>query len=344
MSKKKRKKRPLIRQKQQRVMQQPSKRLDPKDIMKDPYFKKWLPTWHHNVVENCPQIKEDFQVDENWVSHNNICISSQINVNKNKPAIIIGSGPSLDRALPFLKNWNGAIFAATSNALSLVKHERDPDYINAFDSHWGLFAHVEGYEWKNTTLLTHPYAEPKTIKWWKWNKYYYRRYYVELEFSEVILPLLFPWIKIGIRVTGCVVNSNYSIASFWGFNPIFLVGVDFGWKNDDYHHSMYYRLTNGEWEEKPPRNPSTWPEEDRKKIIQYGDAKTKAVDIGFKNDLLRLWGNNPSNLIDCSDGVINELPKANIEEVIKKQGMGFESSFKTKSERAFILNKYFGKK
>ena len=344
MSKKKRKKRLPIRQKQQRIIQQPQKPKDPKDIMKDPYMKRWLPVWQHNVIENSPQIKEDFQVDENWISHNDVCISSQHDANKNKPAIIIGSGPSLDKALPLLKNWKGAIFAATSNALSLVKHEREPDYINAFDSHWGLFSHVEGYEWKNTILLTHPYAEPKTIKWWKWKKLYYRRYYVGLEFSEVILPLLYPWIKIGIRVTGCVVNSNYSIASFMGFNPVFLVGVDFGWKDDDYHHALYYRLVDKKWEEKPPKNISEWTEEERKKIIQYGDVKTKAVDIGFKNDLLRLWANNPANIIDCSDGIINEISKANIEEVIEKQGIGFESLYKTKSERALILNKYFNKK
>lgn len=346
MSKKKHKGRYMRPRPQTAIPQQVKQ--SPKDIMKDPYFKRWLPIWHNNAMENYPQIKEDFQVDEKGVPHINVCVSSIPPETKaNKPAIILGSGPSLDEAAKYLKDWKHDIFAATSNALVAVKWGREPEYICAFDSHWGLFEHLNSYDWKKAVLLTHPYAEPKTIKWWKGKRLYYRRYYEGFEFSEVILPLMYPWIRIGIRVTGCVVNNAISIANFWRYSPLILVGVDFSWKEGWHDRAMQYTLNkDGTWNEIPPNLPTT--EE------QFAERKqmTKEVDgyytlkswISFKDALINIWANTQCQIIDCSDGLIKEFPKMDLKEVIEKQNEDFSHLYSSPEEKKNISNKYFMRK
>jgi hypothetical protein len=49
------------------------------------------------------------------------------------PCLIIGSGPSLDDALPVIEKWEGGIICSPSHASSLVKWGRPPDYVLALD-------------------------------------------------------------------------------------------------------------------------------------------------------------------------------------------------------------------
>ena len=313
-----------------------------KHFMEDPYFKRWMPVWHHNSMENYPTIKKDFKVDENNAPHDNRCISGLLRP-ANRPCIVLGSGPSLDEAYPLLKNWKHPIFASTTNAMSIVHFDREPEFINAFDSLHTLFDHLNSYHWPKSTLLTHPYSEPRTIKWWKGPKYYYRRYYPDMEFSTLILPLMYPWIRVGLRVSGCVVNTNVSIADFLGYNPIFLVGVDFGWTDDDKEKSVYYKLHKKEWIIEPPIPRNKWPHNKNIFICKKNGKRTFDNAINFKNSLLHMWTGTEATLIDCSDGIIYEMPKVDIKDVIKKQGIGFNDLNKTKEEKMNIFKEYIEK-
>lgn len=313
-----------------------------KHFMSDPYYQRWVPHWHSNAMENYSQIKKDFRVDEKMISHNNCCISGILKPIK-RPVIITGSGPSLEKALPLLKDWKHHIFATPSNSLALVKHDKEPDYLNAFDSLHTLFDTIKAYKgWKKSALLTHPYAEPKTIKWWKGRKYYYRRLYPGLEFSELILPMMFPWIKIGMRVTGCVSNNSISIAEYLGYDPIFLVGVDFGWIDDDLTRSTYFTMEDKKWIEMPPEPKNRW--KNKKEIfVSRNGRRTFKSYMTFKHALFHIWGAGEANIIDCSDGIIDELSKADIEKVIEKQGSGFDDLKKTDAEKKSITEQYFKK-
>jgi len=323
---------------------------DPKDILKEPYFKRWLPVWHLNAMENYPVIKRDFGVikEENGGLRvtKNLCVSSSPRP-VNRPAIIMGSGPSLDEVAPFLKNWTHPIFASASNAFVAARHEREPEFICAFDSHWVLFEQlkIKDYRWSKdkAVLLTHPYAEPKMIKQWKGSKLYYRRYYVGMEFSEVILPFMFPWIRIGFRVTGSVVNNAISIAHFWGYNPIFLVGVDLGWKDDSRARAMLFKPRGrDEWDELPPPTAEDLRKRRGKEIISFPDGnKTTQNLISFKDSLLQIWKGDKVKLINCTKGFLSELPYADPFEVIKKSGIGFEELLKTDEEINETVQKYF---
>jgi hypothetical protein len=285
-------------------------------------------------MENYPVIRDEFAT-------NNRCLTSHPRP-MNKPIIILGAGPSLDKAAPLLKDWRNPIICSTSNAFVSVKWERTPEYICAFDSLWTLHDHLKlkNTLWKDTTLFTHPNAEPKLIKAWKWKKYYYRRVFPGQEFFEFIFPLMFPWIKVGFVFSGSVINNAIHIAIFLGFNPIILVGCDYGWKD----HSLI-RATN--WEQ---GKDDKWSEiklsatqEIIKESVQViNGTYTSRQFLNFKDVLLKIYaGNKSSSIIDCSDGIIDEFPKVSIEEIIKTQGWGnynFDEVAVMKKIKSYFVN------
>ena len=286
------------------------------EFMKDGYFGRWYPIWIQNAMENYATIKEEFKTS-------NKCISS-IPRPMSRPCIITGRGPSLNKALPLLNKWQHPIFSSASTAFALKKYEHQPEYICAFDSLWSLYnlqlkLDQKTTSWKGSTLLTHPNAEPKMIKAWKWNKYYYRRVFPQHEFFENTFPLMFPWIKIGIRFTGCVANNALTLALFLGYNPIYLVGVDLGWKDDSKRAAETWTQNKGKYELES-LGPLT--EEDKKTTITtVNGVRSSMSNVSFKAELLNISKSyKNASIVDCSDGMLDELQKDNIENVIKKQG------------------------
>ena len=119
----------------------------------------WLPFWVRNSFENYAHIME-----ESKSMH--MCISTIEKV-KGKPAVIVGSGPSLDKTAPFLKDWKGAVFACGSNALIPTRWGHKPEYICVFDGGDTLYPKLMGYDWTGSTLLTHPSISPLILQNWK---------------------------------------------------------------------------------------------------------------------------------------------------------------------------------
>lgn len=282
------------------------------EFMKDQYFRKWYPKWINNAMENYPLMKKEFETKDRCVS----CLPRPMN----RPCMIIGSGKSLNKAGPILKDWKNPIFAAASNAITMAYYEKEPEYICAFDSLWSLDKQLAGYKWENSALLTHPNAEPNLIKNWRWDKYYYRRVFPGHEFFEFTFPLMFPWIKIGLRFSGTVVNNAITLALFLGFNPIILVGVDLGFRDLEDSRGIDYEYIKKEF----VRKPKVKVERERKIIQLENGAYAHPFYIGFKNALLDIYMSSQKNVdfIDCSDGIISELTKADIKDVVKTQGFG----------------------
>jgi hypothetical protein len=256
-----------------------------------------------------------------------------------RPCLVIGRGASANKVAPILKKWQHPVIAASSNAAFCVKYGIEPTYICAFDSVISLNQKLKPHKWDKSILLTHPTVDPRLIRGWKWEKMYYRRMFPGLEFFELYFPMMFPMIKIGIRFTGSVVNNAVSIATFLGFNPIFLIGSDLSWTDhmattcENYvfdsdgglvytdsgpnggDHISYFR----------PFGP---------KII------TEEKLLNFKEGLLQLWAVDNPNIVDCSGGILTEMPQANIEDVIKNQGRGFQDLNIPQQAKIEALNKF----
>jgi len=308
-------------------------------LLDDPYFKKWLPVWIHNASENYTLIKKDFL-------NRNSCLTS-LPRPMNKPAVIIGAGPSLDKNASLLKKWRGTIFSPTSVAFVPTKFGHEPEFIVGFDSLWQTAEQIKGYTWKKSTLITHPNVDPLVIKAWKWKKLYFRRMYPKVEYFELILPMMFPFIRLGVVFTGNVVNASVSIASFLGYNPIFLVGVDYAYYNNVARAISYIPYNNG-WKEIPARKITEIRPEKMKQLFNYKDGiQTEDSNLSFKSHLLNIWASDNINLISCSHGIIDELPYVDFEKVVKSQGSGFNDLAipkETKQQKAKEFINYIQKR
>lgn len=261
----------------------------------------------------------------------------------NRAAIVAGSGPSLDKIAPKLKDWSGPIFSPTTSALNLVKNGKEPTYYCAFDSLHSTANHMSSYNWKNTTLLTHPNAEPKLMKKWKWEKKYYRRIFPEMEYFELILPMMYPMIRIGVKFTGSVVNNCISLCEFLGYNPIILIGVDLGWRNDNIPRATYYEYKNGVFIEDSPKPIEINGPEKKQMVTAKNGIRTYPNLISFKNEMISMWANTDIQIINCSDSLITEFSEVDVDMVIGKQGFGLSKFFISKEQKKEIAKEYFRK-
>ena len=77
--------------------------------------------------------------------------------------------------------------------------------------------------------------------------------------------------------------------------------------------------------------------------ILIGDNGIPTTDeqAEYKLALLSVYKLDRPQLFDCSDGLITELPKLDIAEVVEKNGKGFENQYRTDEEIIRIANEYF---
>lgn len=300
-------------------------------MMKDPYFGYWFPIWINNAMENYPIIKEEFRVKDR-------CLTSHPRP-MGRPCLVIGRGASTNKLAPILKKWQHPTIAASSNAAFCVKYGHEPTYICAFDSVVAMNEKLKPHKWERSTLLTHPNIDPKMIKGWKWEKLYYRRMFPGIEFFELYYPMMYPFVKIGIRFTGSVVNNAVSVATFLGFNPIFLIGSDLSWKDctastcENYYFNPDGSLTYKDSGPTDLQSPVY--------LHPYGpEIFTEEKMLNFKEGLLQLWAADNPHIVDCSGGILTELPQANIEDVIKNQGRGFANTNIPQQQKMEALQKF----
>jgi hypothetical protein len=186
-------------------------------------------------------------------------------------------------------------------------------------------------------MLTHPNIDPRTIKGWKWEKMYYRRMFPGMEFFELVFPLMFPMIRIGIRFTGSVVNNAISIAAFLGFSPIFLTGCDFGWYDHAETSASNYQFKSDGSLFVSDKQTFTG---DKAMVINVNGKFTDERMLNFVEGLYQIWATDDSNIIDSSGGMLEGMPKANIEDVIKNQGRGFQNILVDKNKKIEMTTKY----
>ena len=167
-------------------------------------------------------------------------------------ALLIGSGPSLDEALPLLKDWKGHIICSTSQAPTLLAWGREPEHIVALDpdsNQQELFA--EG-DWKGrkTVLHIHPGVTPGLVKWWPGKIALYRKLQPQQPFYAGEQAMGYSAIggkgvdyryhtsdqPIGITaqvpMLANVMPAQICIGKHLGYSQMVLVGVDFSFPDD----------------------------------------------------------------------------------------------------------------
>jgi len=300
------------------------------------------------------------------------------NTHAGEPALIVGAGISLEKLIPLLKDWKGVIFTSESMASTLKYYGHQPEYICVFDGGqtvWDKFFY--GQNFKGSTLITHPSIDPKVIELWKGPKIYYlMMHFAKLfnkekwegkplpemeniikgqllghDFFENIIPIIYSMIGASILNAGCVVNNAIEVANFMGFGPLFLCGVDFGFKNWVNRYPLVKRVKGQLIKDETK---IVEHEEDgetvgdininREIIMSDNGIPTTDEQSEYKLALMSVYKLDRPQLFDCSDGIITELPKLDIKEVVEKNGKGFEGKYRTDKEIVEFSNAYFNRK
>ena len=285
--------------------------------LKNEAISSWYPRWCWHMATNYAPIMELFKEKDRSLS--------ALPRPQNKPVILTGSGPSLDDSAVHMKRWVHSIMTGATCASIFPKIEVQPDFISAFDSHETIVEYIKDFTWENTALITHPMSSPKLFKFWEWDVYLFRRIMNDIELYELTLPLVYPNIPVGIVMTSNVVNNLITISGFLGFNSIFLFGVDLSYTKEKGRCDYYDK------DLKPlPLTMDDFDDKKRSWMHYYEDTDIITTqDFLFqKKQLYDLWKSINIPMFNCSkNSILTEMPYVDPQEVVEKQGRGFESLY-----------------
>jgi len=335
-------------------------------------MRSWFQTWVYQTAWNLRTIVDEFASGSPKISALKDYQPNFTNKDwpkgriKRGPAIILGAGPSLDKNIELLKKSKMPVMLSET-LVGLCKHEGiRTDYIYNYDAghHWEAF--LEGYDVADDTLVTHPGVDTDVIENWPGKKIYYLMNHISQvepdsmkdgmtleeivqiikkqifgsELFEAVNPTLYPMISTTILNAGCVVNNILQVANFMGFGPFFLVGVDFGFPGDQNRARTWsHNSTDDTWESQEPKFGMTDEIAGRVLHIANNGVQTTEEQMEYKLALMAVYRIEQAQIYDCSEGIITELPKENLAEVIENNGKGFRKRSVEKIER--ICAEYF---
>ncbi|HEA6929754.1 TPA: motility associated factor glycosyltransferase family protein [Campylobacter lari] len=241
---------------------------------------------------------------------------------KAKNAVIVSTGPSLIKQLPFLKKYqeNVVIFSVDSSYIILAKEGIKPDYVFSlereamtsefFNNNFGDFD-------KDILFIIASLTHPNTIKYLEKNN---RNYIL------VLRPLFFES-KLGLNEYGflgngmSVANMAYELAGALRFENIILIGQDLAYNNDGKSHPKEHLY--GDQGDK---------EVIYKKICAYGgngEVKTQLTwylflksfekDIALARNILKIKTYNATEGGARIEGTIEKSFKELCEELLKEK-------------------------
>jgi len=252
----------------------------------------------------------------------------QLPKNDNHSVICIGSGSTLDDAIPHLKKWQGKIMCSASHYSTLMYHGIVPDYVVTIDARQAyecLVIPPDMFKIK-TVLCATPGTHAMAFKHWHGKIALFRKKEINAPYYDQNQYWAYPWIVTQLLMFGSVSPAIVGLASFLGFKKAFLVGMDFAMTHNKSRHDAWvcrYEGTTYNWHAKPGANVT--PHDD---WVQYpngavADPVTNYYKLNFYSMLLYAFSDNNSEIeiINCgADNALYELPYIPIEKVVNKQG------------------------
>ena len=264
-----------------------------------------------------------------------------------KPCFIIGSGPSLDDAIPHLKTWEGGIICSPSQAVTLMHFGIEPTHIMILDP-FHYWDDLKEFDWSKTKtkLIVQPGAWPDTVENWpnemllyrsnvgredsfysnEQNMMYTRREGQRVAKFHVMIPTQ-------ITLFACSPPCQLFCAQVLGYGPIFLAGCDFG------YHAGKLRFSG--WKDGELKN-NALPEEIPADWIEgYNGVMTDEMQLYYKKNFLSSCRLSLQNIVTTDHGLISELPYTDIETVVRKKGRDIKGF--TRPELIDSLETYLAK-
>lgn len=155
-----------------------------------------------------------------------------IKQHKNKystiPAVIVSAGPSLNKNIQQLKDFNGIIFALGRTTTIINKYNVKPDFIVSLDPTDLVYETFMESKHMEVPLITTSEGNNLVVKNHKGIKYFLRS-------SELDRTVLGIENMEKVEMGGSVANFSASIAKYMGCNPIVFIGQDLAYTNNDMH-------------------------------------------------------------------------------------------------------------
>lgn len=286
-------------------------------------------------------------------------LDAEPKVAKNTPVFILGSGPSIDEAMPLFKEWQGGIICSTSQAPTLIYHGVEPDYIVGLDP-FSSWDEIKNIDWTKTKskLVVHPGVWPDLFKNWPNEVLLFRQFLgnhsswyatdQKMMYSErkpdVAAecqhkpPQLRSLIPTEMTVFACGPPAQLYVAKALGYGVNFLSGCDFAFHSGKRRFTMAYPQEDGSWkiqeslvdesgdktdvadETGTPTDPNT---PDTPMMTENG-LKTQRLMVYYKKNFLTAVRLSGQTTYVCGISAITELPNVPVAEVIAKQGHGYQ--------------------
>lgn len=256
--------------------------------------------WFETFIENFKYVKEStFSCD----------LKDKM---KNKPAIIVSAGPSLEKNIYLLKKCKNDFFIITGGRTlkSLINIGVKPDLIAAIDGEETTYELVKNYIDLGIPLLFNNGTNEKVLINHKGKKIYDSAL---MDFVELSIGRRLKSLSKG----GSVAHACTGIAAYMGCNPIIFIGQDLAYTNDKVHASI--AEVEGSEREKIENN--------RREYDLYVDdiygnkVKTSAVLNAFRLNLEKMIAQyNGIEFINATEGgaKIDGAKTATLMEVIEK--------------------------
>jgi hypothetical protein len=229
------------------------------------------------------------------------------------PAIIVGSGQTLDDSFELLRQWQaedkGIIVCSSSQISTLYYHGIKPELCVVFDSKTSddMFS-IREIDYEYTSLIVHPGVPSSVLDLWEGNIYVYRLTGGN-DFNQY-LKHAYDFLALETMPFATALATQAIFAVYMGFAPLNLVGVDM--QGDRF---LRYYWDNG-WKTEDWRK-----DEEGKNNVQDGDYRTSQAMMYHKKGLLTAFridlvsGGYP--VFNCSDkSIVRELPYRSLEDVV----------------------------
>lgn len=236
-----------------------------------------------------------------------------------KPVIIVGSGSSLDAALPMLSKWEGAIFCTPSQAATLHAcgcHDLNVLILDT-RTEWRQIADggPDFFKLGKKNLYTHPGIHPAIWKAWQGDKHLFRCCDERIP-AYVVQAAAYKQVEAQLRLFSSSIPAMVGIAQYMGHSPIFLVGCDMSAKR---FSAVEYKTDSGTWYKHGPMA-----EDDN--AIEVDGVRTTELQLFYRRSFYMQTLIDRSPIISCSTGILARFPYRDLKKVINQQGKHFKNA------------------
>ena len=202
----------------------------------DKYFKKEIDYIVETINKIALQLVYDFvtrakdgrRVQKNILGNLDILINSVPivklkNIFSNVPAVLVSAGPSLDKNIVYLKDFEkrGVIISTDTALKPLLSAGIEPHFVVSGDPSYFNYLHLKDTTTKKSFFVSEPSIDRRAFQW------FVGRTFITI-FDKPLLEQIEKYIgEIGhLKTWGSVASLAIELAKFLGCNPVYFIGQD----------------------------------------------------------------------------------------------------------------------